>query len=152
LENFNKQIDKIFRDINNWFKINLLDLNYNKTHYLQFSTKNSTDYAVKLTSQGNYVKSSSHTKFLGLVINDSLSWKAHIDHIMSKLNTACFVIRTIQAIMSIETLRMVYFAYVHSIISSGIIFGGKSTIQREDFQTPKKSDWNYYTLKNERFV
>jgi hypothetical protein len=31
LENFNKQIDKIFTDINNWFKINQLVLNYNKT-------------------------------------------------------------------------------------------------------------------------
>jgi hypothetical protein len=30
LENFNKQIEKIFRDINNWFKINQLVLNYNK--------------------------------------------------------------------------------------------------------------------------
>jgi len=29
-ENFKTQIDKIFRDINNWFKINQLVLNYNK--------------------------------------------------------------------------------------------------------------------------
>jgi hypothetical protein len=70
------------------------------------------------------LKSSLYTKFLGLIIDDSLSWKAHIEHIMSKLNTACFVIRMIQAIMSTETLRMVYFAYIHSIMSFGIIFGG----------------------------
>ena len=44
LENFETQIDKIFGDINNWFKINQLVLNYNKTHYLQFNTKNSNDY------------------------------------------------------------------------------------------------------------
>ena len=42
----------------------------------------------------------------------------------SKLNTACFVIHTIQAIMFLETLRMVYFAYIHSIIRYGIIFWG----------------------------
>ena len=64
------------------------------------------------------------TKFLGLIIDDSLSWKAHIDQMMSKLNTACFVIRMIQAMMSQETLRMVYFAYIYSIMSYGIIFGG----------------------------
>ena len=33
LENFETQIDKIFEDINNWFKINRLVLNYNKTQY-----------------------------------------------------------------------------------------------------------------------
>ena len=123
LENFETKIDKIFGDINNWFKVNQLTLNYNKTHYLQFNTKNSWYYGLKLNYQGNYVTSSSNTKFLGLIIDDSLSWKAHIDQMMSKLNTACFVIQTIQA-MSPETLRMVYFANIHSIISYGIIFWG----------------------------
>jgi len=90
--------------------------------------KNSWDYDLKLNYQGNYIKSSSNTKFLGLIIDNSLSWKAYIDQTMSKLNTACFVIQTIEAIMSPETLRMVYFAYIHSIMSYGIILGVKSTI------------------------
>jgi len=38
VENFETQIDNIFGDINNWFKVNQLILNYNKTHYLQFNT------------------------------------------------------------------------------------------------------------------
>jgi len=126
LENFETQMDKIFGDINNWLKINHLVLNYNKIYYLQFNTKNSRDYDLKLNYQGNYIKSSTNTKFLGMIIDDSLSWKAHIDQIMSKLNTACFVIRMIQGIMSQETLRMVYFAYVHSIMSYGIILGGET--------------------------
>ena len=33
LENFETKIDNIFGDINNWFKVNQLILNYNKTHY-----------------------------------------------------------------------------------------------------------------------
>jgi hypothetical protein len=96
------------------------------------------DYVLKLNYQDNYVKSSSHTKFLGPIIDDSLSWKAHIDHIMSKLNTACFVIQTIQAIMSTETLRMVYFAYIHSIISFGIIFGGNKPYSEKIFKLQKE--------------
>jgi len=108
LENFETKIDKIFGDINNWFKVNQLILNYNKTHYLQFNMKNCWDYDLKLNYQGNHVTSSSNTTFLALIIHDSLSRKAHIDQMMSKLNTACFIIQTIQAIMSPESLRMVY--------------------------------------------
>jgi hypothetical protein len=48
LENYEEQINKIFRDINHWFKLNKLVLNYNKTHYLQFNTKNSREYVLKL--------------------------------------------------------------------------------------------------------
>jgi len=124
LENFETKIDKIFQDINNWFKLNQLILNYNKTHYLQFNTKNIWDYDLKLNYQGNYVKSSSNTKLLGFIIDDSLSWKADVDQMMSKLNTACFVIRTIQAIMSQETLRVVYFTHIYSVMSYRILFWG----------------------------
>ena len=134
LENFVTKKDKIYGDINNRFKVNQLILNYNKTHYLQFNMKNSWDYDLKLNYQGNYIKSSSNTKFLGLIIDDSLSWKAHIDQMMSKLNTTCFVIRTIQAIMSLETLRMVYFAYIHSIMSYGIILGGNQPYSDKIFK------------------
>jgi hypothetical protein len=93
LENYEKQINKIVWDINYWFKLNQLVLNYNKTHYLQFNTKNNREYVLKLNYLGNYVKSSPHTKFLSFIIDDSLTWKAYIDQMMSKLNTACFVIR-----------------------------------------------------------
>ena len=92
LEKFETEIDEIFGDVNNWLKVNKLILNYNKTHYLQFNTKNIWDYDLKLNYQGNYVKSSSNTKLLGFIIDDSLSWKADVDQMMSKLNTVCFVI------------------------------------------------------------
>jgi hypothetical protein len=56
-----REINKIFRDINYWFKLNQLVLNYNKTHYLQFNTKNSWEYVLKINYQGNYVKSLSYS-------------------------------------------------------------------------------------------
>ena len=68
----------------------------------------------------------------------TLSWKAHIDQMMSRLNTACFVIQTIQAIMSPETLRMVYFAYIHSIMSYGIIFWGSQPYSDKIFKIQKR--------------
>jgi len=89
LENFETKINNIFGDINNWFKVNQLILNYNKTHYLQFNMKNSWDYDLKLNYQGNYIKRSTNTKFLGLIIDDSLSWKAHIDQMMYKYSMFC---------------------------------------------------------------
>jgi len=138
LENVETKIDNIFWDINNWFKVNQLTLNYNKTNYLQSNMKNSWDCELKPNYQGNCIKSSSNTKFLGLTLDDSLSWKAQIDQMMYKLNTACFVIQTIQAIMCLETLRMVYFAYIHSIVSYGIIFGGNQPYSDKIFKIKKK--------------
>jgi hypothetical protein len=36
---FNIDINQTFQDINTWFNVNLLTLNFNKTHYLEFRTK-----------------------------------------------------------------------------------------------------------------
>jgi len=40
--------------------------------------------------------------------------------------------------MSLETLRMVYFAYIHSIISYGIIFGGNKPYSDKIFKIQKR--------------
>ena len=40
--------------------------------------------------------------------------------------TACYALRNINHIVPIDTLRVIYFAHIHSIISYGIIFGGNS--------------------------
>ena len=68
LENFETKIGKLFEHINKWFQANQLTLNYNKTNYLQFTNKNSSDYNFKLHYQGNEVISTSNTKFLGLIM------------------------------------------------------------------------------------
>jgi len=57
---------------------------------------------------------------------------------MSRLNTAYFAIRTIQAIISPETLRMVYFAYIHSIMSYGKIMGGNRPYSDKIFKIQKR--------------
>jgi len=115
-----------------------ISINYNKTHYLQFNMKNINDHDLKLNYQGNYIKSSTNTKFLGLIIDDSLSWQAHIDQMKSKLNTACFVIWMIEAMMSQETVRMVYFAYIHSVMSYGIIFWENQPHSEKIFKIQKR--------------
>ena len=55
----------IFGDSNNWFKVNQLVLNYNKTNYLQVNMNNSWEHGLKLNYQGNYMTSSSNKKLFG---------------------------------------------------------------------------------------
>jgi hypothetical protein len=57
---------------------------------------------------------------------------------MSKLSSACFVIRAVKPYMSQETLRMIYFACVHSVMTYGIIFWGNSPHSIHIFRLQKK--------------
>lgn len=58
------------------------------------------------------------TRFLGMQINTHLNWKKHIDQILPKQSTACFSIRCLFHIPNIDVLRMVCFAYFHSILNT----------------------------------
>ena len=78
------------------------------------------------------------TKFLGLIIDSTLSWKDHITELTPKLNKACSVIRTLTFPRSPEVLRMVYFSCFHSIMSYGIIFWGNSHYSNNIFKIKKR--------------
>ena len=60
-----------------------------------------------LTTRASVSKAHQIQNFWVLNIDDAQ--KAHIDQMMSKLHTECSVIRTIQAIILPETLRIVHF-------------------------------------------
>ena len=78
-------------------------------------------------------------KFLGLTIDNYLSWNFHIEEIISKLNKACFAIRSVRPYFSHEVVRMIYFSYFHSILSSGIIFWGNSSPTNSIFKIQKRT-------------
>jgi len=81
-----------------------------------------------------FIPNTSNTKFLGLVITNSLSWKDHITQLISKLSKACYVLRGIRPFMSHDALKYIYYSYFHSLFTYGIIFWGNSSYSSHIFR------------------
>ena len=112
-----EDVNKMTQDINDWFDANLLSLNIDKTHFMRFVTKNSSfnDFD---SSHGNVkLAMVDNTKFLGLTLDNSLTWQNHIDTIAPKLSSACFALRLLKPLLSWDALKIVYFSYFHSIMT-----------------------------------
>ena len=77
-------------------------------------------------------------KFWGLTIDTILTWKHHISELTSRLNKACYAIRSIKPFMSLDVLRSTYFSYAHSIISYGIIFWVNSSYSEDIFKIQER--------------
>jgi hypothetical protein len=135
---FEKDIYTAILQLNRWFHSNLLLLNLEKTYFLQFITKNTKAIDLHISYENKQISSIQSTKCLGLMIDNNLSWHCHIDQIISKLNKASYVIRSLKPLLSSESLKMVYFSTVHSIISYGIIFWGISTHSKLIFKIQKR--------------
>jgi hypothetical protein len=112
--------------LNDWLDSNLLSLNFNKTKHVQFGAKPSTS-EISVNYHNKAILSSSNVKFLGVDIESTCTWKMHIAKLLPKLDKACYLMRVTKPIMPIETLKMVYYSYFHSLMTYAIIFWGNSS-------------------------
>jgi hypothetical protein len=135
---FTSQANSLFHNINTWFKNNLLLLNLNKTQYLEFFTKHSITTTDLIQYNNNNLTTSTHVKFLGLIVDSTLSWNQHIDLVSKRLSTAGYAFNCLKHLLPRETLKIIYFAHVQSIISYGIIFWGSSPGTSKVFKLQKK--------------
>jgi len=92
---FVDKLNEVFTNVNERFRYNLLFLKFNKTTYLQFQTKNSQKLSSNIKFLNNQITKSTNTKFLSLTIEEILSRKCHINHILSRLSSACYAIKVI---------------------------------------------------------
>ena len=79
-----------------WFNCNLLTLNFNKTLYAEFRTKYYFQVDTTVQYQNKDISSSTETKYLWLIIDETLSRNQHIDHITTKLCSACYALRNLK--------------------------------------------------------
>ena len=91
-----------------------------------------------IISSNSVITNINCTKFLGLILDSTLSWKDHISGLTSRLNKACYAIRAIKPLMSLDVMKLIYYSYVHSVLSYSIIFWGNSHLSDSIFKIQKR--------------
>ena len=77
-------------------------------------------------------------KYLGININNTLTWKSHTEKILPKLSSACFALRSIKPLVSPQMLKATYYSQFHSIILYGLMFWGNSAHSDSVFKIQKR--------------
>jgi hypothetical protein len=75
---FQNNMVSAFDCVNKCFKANLLSTNINKTHYIQFKTKNKPTLDINIICNNNLITTLPNVKFLGIYIHNSINWSCHI--------------------------------------------------------------------------
>jgi hypothetical protein len=88
--------------------------------------KNYYDVKTKVTYDHINISNSTETKFLRLIIDETPLWNQHVDQIATKLCSSSYALRNLKHIVPQSTLQTIYYAYIHSILSYGIIFWERS--------------------------
>jgi len=135
---FKFKTNEIFNEINKWFHNNLLMLNCDKTFFLQVLTKTDNEINMQVSFGNRKIATAQSLKFWGLTVDTTLTWKHHIGELTSRMNKACYAIRSIKPFMSLDVLRSTYFSYAHSILSYGITIWGNSSSSDDIFKIQKR--------------
>ena len=117
-------------NINEWFKANKLSLNNIKTKYVLFhkprKKANIPDNLPILKINETIIERKQSLKFLGVIIDENLTWKNHISLIENKISKNVGVLYKASKLLNASCLKNIYFALIHSYINYANLIWGSS--------------------------
>jgi len=109
-------INEELNDISLWLKTNKLSLNIAKTHYMVFHSKNKCTTDINIKIDNNLIDRVSHTKFLGIIIDEKLNWKLHINYVSGKVSRCIGMIIKSRKVLNKESLITLYYSFIYPFL------------------------------------
>ena len=113
-----------------WFRINKLTLNLDKTVCILFQkTKETKQIAINIGNQT--IKNTAETKFLGMWIDEHLKWNTHIQKLVLKLTRNTNLLKFNQNMMPTMTKKLIYHSHIGSHLQYGLLLWGNNATEEQ---------------------
>ena len=99
----NRELGKLFV----WFSVNKLSFNFSKTNYILFRNR-SADTDLNICINTINVTRVQSSKFLGIIIDENLNWKPHIQLFKSKLSKTLSIIYKSSKLINYDGMLTLY--------------------------------------------
>ena len=110
--------------VSQWFKANKLSLNQGKTKFTLFHKPRDKDnlppQLPNLKINNNETKRSSLIKFLGVLVDENLTWVDHIT-VENKLSKNLGLLHKAKKYLNKKSMVSLYYSFTHSYVSYGNI-------------------------------
>ena len=111
------------KKISEWFQANKLFLNEDKTRFTLFhklQDRDSLPLQLPVLKINNYeIKRSTSVKFLGVMVDEHLNWKDHINVIENKLSKNLGLLHKAKQFLNAKAMKSLYFSFIHSYLTNG---------------------------------
>ena len=111
------ELNEELRNIASWLKINKLSLNVNKTQYMVFTRKLNKIEDIVLKVEGKTIERVTQTKFLGVIIDEKLTWRNHVNYIATKIAKGIGILIKARFYLSKETLVSLYYTFIYPYLT-----------------------------------
>ena len=126
-----KEIKEDLESINEWCEMNNMGINFKKTKVMVYGKKNATrkNQNVILEVKGNRIHQVKTYKYLGVTIDENLTFNCHINNVIKSANHKLYLLKRIRRFLNIETAVLLYKSHVLPILEYGSILFMKSSIK-----------------------
>ena len=116
--------------VNSWLIRNRLSLNINKTVAVIFSNRTaSIDYSNELSINNNRVKYQTDVKYLGVIIDNALSFKSHINLVSNKISKNLGILYKLSNFVPHYVLRNIYYSLIYPYLTyCNLVWGGAASV------------------------
>ena len=119
----------------NWFKANKLTLDIGKSVCMHFGKGKEDNQSIRIGSET--LPMVTHTKFLGIWIDNSLSWQQHFDQLYIKIIRNTNLLKVSKYHLNKSTKKLIYYTQVFSHLVYGITTWG-NMLRSEQIQKLQK--------------
>lgn len=105
--------------VHDWLIANKINVNTNKTKYMIFSYK-SNEKLPEIKIGTNIIEQTDETKFLGVYLDQHLTFKKHSCHISTKVSKSIGILYKLNKYLPPNILKNLYFTLVHPYLSYAI--------------------------------
>lgn len=99
--------------IADWLKYNKLSLNFSKSKFM-YICKESIQPQPSISLFNSQINYSKCIKFLGLYIDEHLTWNMHITNVKHKISPVVGILCKLKHYVSIKYLKLIYFSFIYS--------------------------------------
>ena len=143
-----KTTETEFKKVLDWLAANKLIINLEKTHLMLFTNK-AHQGNVSINANGQTIKEITEIKFLGVMLDNKLSWKAHIKYISSKISKSVSILKMLKFFFPSRILKSLYYSFVYPYFSyCNIIWGGAANTHLESLVLLQKSALELYVKRD----
>ena len=119
----NKELEKVVK----WMRHNKLFLNYDKSNFMIFTKKkNNVNKEFNIELGGVKLKRVDQIKYLGVIIDDKLSWEPHLKVLRNKLISRCCVLNNIKKLVTTKILKQIYYTLIYPHLQYAITAWGNT--------------------------
>ena len=140
------------RKVSQWLNSNKLTLNVDKTSFMIFKTRGKkVNTPANVTINDKIIKQVKWTKFLGILIDEQMTWKTHINFITNKISKLSGIIARLRHYVGIKILRDIYFTLIYPYITyCNIVWGSNYSSRLQNLRKVQKKIIRLITKSNFR--